>query len=32
MIQKNHGKLEIESTLGIGTKMIISLPKQHNHG
>ncbi len=32
MIKKNKGKLFIESTEGIGTKMIISLPKLDSNG
>lgn len=32
MVAKNFGKFKIESTLGKGTKMIISLPKKTSHG
>ena len=32
MIAKNHGKFDIESTLGKGTKMIVSLPKTTTNG
>ena len=32
MIAKNHGKFDIESTLGKGTKMIVSLPKTLTNG
>lgn len=32
MIKKNQGKFSIESTLGKGTKMIVSLPKALNNG
>ena len=32
MITKNHGKFDIESTLGKGTKMIVSLPKTLTNG
>ncbi|MDI9308593.1 MAG: tetratricopeptide repeat-containing sensor histidine kinase [Limnohabitans sp.] len=32
MILKNHGKLNIESAIGKGTKMIVSLPKQETNG
>ncbi|MBL4605092.1 MAG: tetratricopeptide repeat-containing sensor histidine kinase [Flavobacteriaceae bacterium] len=32
MIQKNDGKFSIESELGKGTKMIISLPKNNSNG
>lgn len=32
MILKNYGKLNIESTTGIGTKMIVSLLKQETNG
>lgn len=32
MIKKNNGKFNIESELGKGTKMIVSLPKTSPHG
>lgn len=32
MLQKNHGKFAIESELGKGTKMIVSLPKTAPNG
>ena len=32
MIKKNNGKFSIESELGIGTKMIVSLPKKQDNG
>jgi signal transduction histidine kinase len=32
MIAKNNGKFTIESELGKGTKMIVSLPKKHRNG
>ncbi|AXT50301.1 histidine kinase [Aquimarina sp. BL5] len=32
MIKKNQGKFSIDSTLGKGTKMIVSLPKALNNG
>lgn len=32
MIKKNHGKFDIESELGKGTKMIVSLPKTPLNG
>lgn len=32
MIKKNHGKFNIESELGKGTKMIVSLPKLPQNG
>ncbi|WP_130734128.1 tetratricopeptide repeat-containing sensor histidine kinase [Flavobacterium sp. J27] len=32
IIKKNNGKLDIQSELGKGTKIIVSLPKKHLHG
>ena len=32
MIKKNNGKFDIESELGKGTKMIVSLPKAPPNG
>lgn len=32
MIKKNNGKFSIESELGVGTKMIVSLPKKQDNG
>ena len=32
MIKKNHGMFDIESELGKGTKMIVSLPKTRGNG
>ncbi|WP_431165900.1 tetratricopeptide repeat-containing sensor histidine kinase [Tenacibaculum halocynthiae] len=32
MVKKNNGKFSIESELGVGTKMIVSLPKKQDNG
>lgn len=32
MVKKNNGKFSIESELGMGTKMIVSLPKKQDNG